>query len=466
MLGQVLQRDAVLQQLERVKSELSRPADSRRRVAGPALPSVAIDGKQIELTEEDLRIAAKELAEAEKNEKDKSSGQPGFEPVANRRGDTAKPLDDVVFLSREPAIGLLQSALEQYHLDEKPESITTSVRRAAGEWEPVSQRRLLNEFSETDPGWVASVVAMGLKLFHKPHPFKKQPAEFKIGNRARILVVGDWGSGIERAQGIAAMMREIIEEGRHQEKEQHVMHLGDVYYSGWGWEVDLRFLAYWPVKKEEANSISSWSLNGNHDMYSGGYGYFDRVLGDSRFERQQKASYFRLYNDYWQLLGLDTAHQNNVLRAPQSEWVREQTKNSQKTILLSHHQPFTVYDEESLEMDKNLNAVLRDRGIRGWFFGHEHRCIVYSEYLKIRYPRLIGHGGVPVYMTHREEDPVDPPVAYEYRKYISGGIAGIEHWAPFGFAILDLDGPKIGARYFYEDGFTYPAKNKEPDVIE
>jgi hypothetical protein len=330
----------------------------------------------------------------------------------------------------------------------------------------VTERRLLNEFSETDPRLVASAVAMGLKLFRKPHPFKEQPAEMKIGNLARILVVGDWGSGIERAQGIGRMMRDIIEEGQRAGREQHVVHLGDVYYSGWDWEVDHRLLAYWPVRKEEAGSISSWSLNGNHDMYSGGYGYFDRLLTDPRFQRHQGASYFRLFNDNWQLLGLDTAYQNKALFAPQSEWIRDHTKTPKKTMLLSHHQPFTVYEKDSIKMDKTLKGVLRHGGIRAWLFGHEHRCILYNEYLKIKYPRLIGHGGVPVYMAHREKDPFPSPVAYEYRQYIEGGPFGIEHWAPFGFAVLDFDGTKINARYLYENGFAYPPRDKPPEVIQ
>lgn len=465
MLEQVLQRSAVLQQLQQVKSELSRPPDMRRRVAAPQLPSVMIDGQEIALTDDDLKAAAEELAMAEARETAISSGQPGFEPVTTRRGDTAPALDNRAFISREPAIGLLQSALEQYHLDEKPESVETSPQRRGGS-DPVTQRRLLNEFSETDPGWVASAVAMGLKLFRKPHPFKEQPAELKIGDQARVFVVGDWGSGIERAQAIAQMMSHKIEEGRG--KEQHVVHLGDVYYSGWGWEVDRRFLAYWPVKKEEAGSISSWSLNGNHDMYSGGYGYFDRLLADPRFQRQQSSSYFSLYNDNWQLLGLDSAHTDNALREPQSDWIRQKTTGSRlKTMLMSHHQPFTVYEKDSIKMDATLKGVLRDGGIRAWLFGHEHRCILYNEYFKIKYPRLIGHGGVPVYMSHRQEDPLPSPVDYEYRKYIEGGPLGVEHWAPFGFAVLDFVGQKINARYFYEDGFAYPddAPN-QTEVIE
>lgn len=466
MIEQVLQRSAILQQLQRVRKDLSRPSSSRRSATAPAAPSVIIDGKPVELTEDDLRFAAEELAKAEEKENLESSGQPGFQPTANRRGAAAAPLDDVAFVSREPALGLLQSALEQYHLDEKPATVATSSRRGTEEWKPGAQRRLLNQFSETDPAWVASAVAMGLKLFRKPHPFNTNPPDVRIGNRARILVVGDWGSGIDRAQAVSKMMRAVLDEGRQEGLEQHVVHLGDIYYSGWGWECDQRFLKHWPVDAGEADPVGSWSLNGNHDMYSGGYGYFDRVLGDSRFERQQSASYFRLINDHWQLLGLDTAYEEKALHGPQSEWIRQHTTGTNlKTVLMSHHQPFTVYEKGSIEMDETLKAVLGSGAVRSWIFGHEHRCILYGEHLGIKYPRLIGHGGVPVYMTHKEKEPFKAPVAYEYRRYFSGGPFGLEHWAPFGFGVLDFDGPKIRARYHYEDKFIYPSK-KTPEVLE
>jgi hypothetical protein len=39
-----------------------------------------------------------------------------------------------------------------------------------------------------------------------------------------------------------------------------------------------RMFPFWPVTSAERNSIGSWSLNGNHDMYSGGEGYFDTLL--------------------------------------------------------------------------------------------------------------------------------------------------------------------------------------------
>jgi hypothetical protein len=84
-----------------------------------------------------------------------------------------------------------------------------------------------------------------------------------------------------------------------------------------------------------------------------------------------------------------------------------------------------------------------------WFWGHEHRCMTFEPHLGVRWGRLIGHGGVPVYMSHREDDPIPAPGSYEYRAAIDRGL---ERWAKFGFCALDFDGSSVCASYIDEDG--------------
>jgi hypothetical protein len=43
-------------------------------------------------------------------------------------------------------------------------------------------------------------------------------------------------------------MRAELDAGIKAGLEQHVIHLGDVYYSGWEFEYRERLLKYWPVK--------------------------------------------------------------------------------------------------------------------------------------------------------------------------------------------------------------------------
>jgi hypothetical protein len=101
--------------------------------------------------------------------------------------------------------------------------------------------------------------------------------------------VGDWGTGLGRARQVAVHMQEEIAGALAEGREAHAIHLGDVYYSGLASEDQRRFLAYWPVTAAQAASgVTSWSLNGNHDMYSGGYGYFGTLLADPRFAAQPR----------------------------------------------------------------------------------------------------------------------------------------------------------------------------------
>ena len=465
MIAQVLNREFVLDRLREVRDHLSEAAtDDGRRAAG--------EGPEIE--PEDAALALAVAENALENEAVASSGQPGFEPPpAERRGEDPAPIDDFSFFSRDVAVSNLQSALEQYYREqENVETAAPADDRRSGGWEDVAVtdealpgvepardldgRRVFDKFSITDVRWVSSVFAMGVRKFRQRYPFPEKPAApLRVGNRARLVVVGDWGSGIPRARKVADQMRKVIDEGVEAKREQHVVHLGDVYYSGWEYEYRDRFLQYWPVRQGEEDRILSWNLNGNHDMYAGGHAFFGHALADPRFKRQEKSSWFSLQNDHWTILGLDTAWEEHGLQGNQASWAQQMLEGSPgKGLLLSHHQIFSSYEkgkQESKLLTK-IRPVLDTGRVRSWFWGHEHRCVLYKPHEKVEYARCIGHGGVPVYMTHKENDPYPPPGSYEYRGHFDKGL---ERWAWFGFAVLDFDGPEIHVRYIDENGVEH-----------
>jgi len=80
---------------------------------------------------------------------------------------------------------------------------------------------------------------------------------------------------------------------------------------------------------------------------------------------------------------------------------------------------------------------------------YNHRCVLYQQHDNVKFGRCIGHGGVPVYMTHKQDDPYPAPATYEYREYIDKGI---EHWAMMGFAVLDFEADSVHVRYIDENG--------------
>jgi hypothetical protein len=94
------------------------------------------------------------------------------------------------------------------------------------------------------------------------------------------------------------------------DRETHVIHLGTEF------EAQKHVLDLWPFKTDQSDRLRSWALNGNHDMYSGGHGYFQTTIGDQRFSRQavngRPTSWFHLKGSTWDVIGLDTAYKDPV----------------------------------------------------------------------------------------------------------------------------------------------------------
>ena len=290
------------------------------------------------------------------------------------------------------------------------------------------------------------VKAMAYRVFHAAHPFVVAGPTSTLAKKARLIIVGDWGTGVGRALDVANQMRLALDE--KPDWERHVVHLGDIYFCGWPDEVKERFQDPWPVKAGEAG-IRSWSLNGNHDMYAGGDGYFGMLAKDPRFAGQGGASYFSLGNEYWHILGLDSAYEEWSLTGNQVAWAQAERAKfpTARGILLSHHQPFSAYEGNEPGKAGNLSnaaaPLLKDGFTTLWLWGHEHRCVVYEPRQlnfddgsqgHLPFGACLGHGGVPTQPTREKK----AQVKYLLDKEVTRGG---EKFGMMGFAILDLDGP-------------------------
>jgi hypothetical protein len=291
------------------------------------------------------------------------------------------------------------------------------------------------------------------------HPIVR-PSDDSIGtlaNTGRVAVLGDWGTNLYGAPVSAASIKRS---GGY----ELLLHLGDIYYSGTKTETQRRFLEAWPTS---AGKVSR-ALNGNHEMYSGGFAYFEDIL--PKFK--QPSSYFALQNEHWLLVGLDTAHTDHALDRPQVAWLKSvvQKAGPRKVILFSHHQPFSRLDQQGPDLQAALADLFQKRAIAAWYWGHEHDCVIYDKHPTFGLlGRCIGHGGIP---SPRKSEVLDARADHSLN-----GIAWMrlsasadapsslvldgpnplvkgeeEKFGPHGYLTLDFDGPDLIERVHLPDG--------------
>ncbi len=140
------------------------------------------------------------------------------------------------------------------------------------------------------------------------------------------------------------------------------------------------------------------AINSNHEMYSGGFSYFQKIL--PKFG--QEASYFAFQNKNWTLIGLDVAYKDHDIDDQQVAWLKEilSKAGDRKVVLFSHHQLYShlgIARLEALELtglrtdpaqQAHLRLVLGPRASL-------HRCSRAPTPTSGSLARCIGHGGMP-----------------------------------------------------------------------
>ncbi len=434
MILQLAQKHFMLQHMQTLQSAMDKEMRLQQQSDTEALERRDRTG----ITATDLQFAREKLANA-------------HSAVQNA------PERDAVFLPDDAVTSVTQSILEFFILNYRSDLIahqnaaahsvvpfTTAVLRNGNK--PVED--LFTCLRPPEAGWLCCLLADALrKAARPPRPLPSGPAPLNsIGNTARVVLLADWGTGVPRAQEIAKSARRCVEHAARQGRDVHVVHMGNVYYSGQRFEYEQRFLEYWPVLRGEEEKFASYCMNGDHDMYSGGYDYFDYLLADKRFRRQQQSSFFGLQNDFWQILALDTAYGNS-----QSQWVANARHGAmhKRGILLSHREPFTSSQSAPSDLWNALKPVLDEKLILGWWWGHEHRCLFYEPRPELWYGRCIGNSGVPV---SPQTAASVPGVSYRYDAVVPGTNPPVLR---LGFAVMDFNRDKLHVQYLGENGVPH-----------
>jgi predicted phosphodiesterase len=310
-------------------------------------------------------------------------------------------------------------------------------------------RNQLGQFTTCDPRYAQAVqeyVQFKLKGGKTPYKVWKNLSDFivdwKLPAQARIAIIGDWGTG--QAQG-TALLQAIA-----RKNPDLVIHLGDIYYAGTEFEMQNYFQNIWK-KTFDLTKVRSFTLAGNHDMYSGGAPYYQLIA-----ELGQPASYFCLRNDDWQFVALDTGlHDDDALDArptyledTEVTWLKDKiaTAGNRKTVLLSHHQLFTAIEDIG---GQSVNTRLQGQvasilpKVEAWFWGHEHNQVIYKKWQGVL-ARCLGHGAYPVGI---DEIPAKPRFDVPMENVLlHKGDAFHSH----GYAVMDLDGPAARVSYYQD----------------
>jgi hypothetical protein len=270
-----------------------------------------------------------------------------------------------------------------------------------------------------------------------PFPEHQRLDDFRerLGDHAVVALVSDWGTGGRHAVDVA---RRIAAR-----RPDHVIHLGDVYYSGTPRECHRHFHEVWRV--HGPSGARYWALNANHDMYCGGYGYFGHVLPAIG----QPASYFSLGNDDWRLIGLDTGYVSGTFTTPQMTWLDAQFGGRARPILLTHHHLLSAYRKRGTALEQWLDPHFAAGRLYGWIWGHEHHLVEYADHRGVKC-RCIGHGALPYVPPDLlpRRHPADI-VRIETRRSPVDPARGIH-----GFALLTFEGPVLHIEYVDEAGGT------------
>ena len=213
----------------------------------------------------------------------------------------------------------------------------------------------------------------------------------------RIGLFADFGTGLYHSRYIARRL------AAYKPTLDCAIHLGDVYYRGSHEEFEERFDS---ILEPLTQRSSLFALNANHEMYTGGFAYFDsmdaRRQSNGGASHPQEGSYFCLRSEHYQIIGIDTAYHRHG-RHPEGKlntWLRERLvegrSSDRANILLSGDQPFDFGDGKRTDLFDDLSGMVEDRLIDYWFWGNQHYCALYRANEEFPFfGGCLGHGGYP-----------------------------------------------------------------------
>ena len=232
MREETLDKDAVMEVVGEARHALQRDEIAMRASACEAL---GLGTAEWEACRDELLEELQEAEEWAERE----------EAITQEVGDRP-PIDSddgPEFIPSHPTLALVQSAMDEA----LAQGSTGRFHRRDPKWLSVLYHRLRSRVRGKTP-FISHTTAENFR--------------FSLPERGTVALVSDWATGNVHAAAVAAQIAA--------RDPDHVVHLGDVYYSGTPREARQYFLDMW--RAHGPSRARYWALNANHDMYSGGEG--------------------------------------------------------------------------------------------------------------------------------------------------------------------------------------------------
>jgi hypothetical protein len=317
------------------------------------------------------------------------------------------------------------------------------------------------KYQELDPLWELVAGTVWLEnLLHK-HPFPPgTPTPVPIPDQVTIALAGDFGTGNFGASDSPSTKISKVIPGLN---PQFTIHLGDVYYAGTSGEESSKLMNFWPK-----GSAGSFTLNSNHEMYSGGGPYFNEAVGGPVFNTLQSPfSFFALENSNWIIVGLDSAYNAGVLslymngslgdnaqRSFLQSLAQKGEKDKKKLIILTHHNGLPengVQPSTPLKLFTEVMSAFQGLSPPAyWYWGHVHAGVAYKPLNDQNGPlcRCVGHSALP--WGHASDLQSSPQVEWFEKCNAKDPEDPLRVYN--GFVLLRLDGTSLAESFYDETG--------------
>ncbi|HEY6770219.1 MAG TPA: metallophosphoesterase [Candidatus Sulfotelmatobacter sp.] len=363
-------------------------------------------------------------------------------------------------------------------------------------------------FSQLDKGWLYASMLYILRLLGEVPlaTFGTKPNAITLPNQPNlsVAILGDWGTGPWNDCGTQGPATAIMQQIQQLPTPPDlIIHLGDVYYAGTGHlplGVNVLMIllagetgvAYFPTEEvirfidrwwSASPAPKSFTLNSNHESYSGSNGYFSDALGNSLFKAQQNTSYFVLYYQDWAILGFDSAFYStsffdmqgalqDATDDSQITWAQGLNLSGKNVIALTHHTALCVegFPIAANQLYNDMYQALNNRDPDYWYWGHTHNGVVYNNNVTMSSTRktttlcrCVGHAALPFgnayYWQNSKQYNLDQNGNIDY--YAHTPVPNPNQCPQWtnrvknGFAVVTLGQGTI-AEAFYEQGNTTP----------